>query len=79
MIPNDGTRIRVVYDLIVAAGGLTAEQVDDTTGWGHQSTSAAVARLKRDGLVIPLRDADGGYVRRVTRSGGLAHVMVSVE
>lgn len=79
MIPNEGTHMRIVYDLIATAGGLTADQVDEATGWGHQSSSASVAHLKKDGTIVPMRDEDGGLVRRVTRKGSTAQVMVIVE
>lgn len=72
-------RQAVVYNLIRSApNGLTADQVDEATGWGHQSSSSAVTALKTKGYVVPLVDK-AGPVQRVTRTGCLGTVVVAVK
>jgi hypothetical protein len=73
-----GSHLREVYDLIaVAREGLTADEVDQATGWGHSSSSSAVSSLKRAGWISSIIDLTTGKTRkRKTRTGNSAEVMV---
>ena len=51
-LPRTGTRRREVFDLIAARGGMTAEEVGKVLGLPHQSYSAAVSTLARDGWLV---------------------------
>ena len=73
-LPNTGTRKRLAYDFIGDQGGLTAEEVGTAFGWPHQTYSAAVSTLVRDGHLV-----DSGR-RRLTRAGNPAIVyIIAVE
>ena len=71
-----GSHLRVVYDLIAEAGGLTADEVDQRTGWGHSSSSSAVSSLKRAGYVGARCELGTDKpIKRKTRKGNGAEVM----
>jgi predicted transcriptional regulator len=50
-------------------GGATCDELEHLNGWRHQTASARINELKRDGLIMP----DG---TRPTRSGRKATVWV---
>ena len=71
-LPNAGTRRRRVYDILEGRGvaGATDDQVEEVTGWLHQTVSARRRELVLLGLVV-----DSGE-RRPTRSNRPATVWV---
>jgi len=71
--PNAGTKRRRIYDLIVICGGATDDELEDRTGWRHQTVSARRRELVLSGLVV-----DSGK-RRTTRSGRKAVVWSPVR
>lgn len=75
VFPRSGSKRRMVYDWIAgrADAGATAEEVGDHFGWGHQSYSAVVSNLVRDGWLVPAR-VDGVARTRPTRAGNDATV-----
>lgn len=75
-----GSKRQKVYEWIKARGlrGATADEVGEHFGWGHQSASAAVSTLKKDGWLV-VRRYDGHPVTRPTRSGNPAEVMITRE
>ena len=50
--PKIGTRKAMIYDLIVAFGGLSDSEIERITHLSHQSASAARNSLMRDGLIM---------------------------
>lgn len=46
---------------------MTCDEIEEITGWKHQTVSARISELKRDGWIIPVD-------RRKTRSGCSAAV-----
>lgn len=72
--PSKRTLRLQVYSLLrTFTNGLTCDQIEATTGWSHQTTSARVTELKRAGWI-----KDSGR-RRPTRSGRSAAVLVAVR
>jgi hypothetical protein len=61
----------MIYDLIEATMA-TCEQVEEWTGWPHQTVSARLRELSLEGRVV-----DTGF-RRKTRSGRNAIVYAAV-
>lgn len=77
VMPRSGSKRRMVYDWVAGRGdhGATAEEVGDHFGWGHQSYSAVVSNLVRDGWLVPAAYAGLGVARtRPTRAGNDATV-----
>lgn len=72
-LPNSGTKRRITYDLIATAGmfGLCDHELEEKTGWLHQSASAARNTLMKDGWI-----KDSG-LRRNTPQGNPAIVWVT--
>lgn len=64
-LPRAATKRRIAYDLIRAAGeqGMTDDELEQRTGWAHQSASACRNSLMHDGWIT-----DSGQ-RRPTRYG----------
>jgi hypothetical protein len=71
-LPQTGTKRRITYELIKAAGlfGLCDHEIEAQTGWLHQSASSARNTLMGDGWII-----DSG-ARRPTPAGNPAIVWV---
>jgi hypothetical protein len=67
MLPNVGTKRRVIYDLLASAPS-TDDELEAATGWRHQTVSARRRELVMLGLVV-----DSGK-RRETSSGRAATV-----
>jgi Fic family protein len=59
-----------IYKYIKLGGGLTCEEIEIMTGWKHQTVSARISELKRDGRIISIG-------KRETKSGCKAAVYVS--
>lgn len=68
VFPRSGSRRRKIYDLILAQGGATDDEIEVHLGLSHQSASASRNTLMNDGWL-----ADSG-VRRKTRYGNDAIV-----
>jgi len=68
VLPKTGTKRRITFDLIKESGmfGLCDHELEEKTGWLHQSASAARNTLMMDGWII-----DSG-VRRNTFAGNPA-------
>ena len=73
VLPRTGTKRKVVYDLIYAQGsnGLCDHEIEQLTGWLHQSASSIRNGLMNDGWIM-----DSGK-RRVTPQGNKAIVWIS--
>jgi hypothetical protein len=67
-----------ILDAILDAGenGATCDEIEIATGLKHQTCSAQITFLKSEGLVAYKRDAAGQKVRRNTRSGRPAAVLI---
>jgi len=72
MLPNVGTKRRVIYDWLVDFPS-TDDELEAATGWRHQTVSARRRELVMLGLVV-----DSGK-RRETSSGRAATVWEVVE
>jgi hypothetical protein len=75
LLPRTGTKRKTVFDLIKAAGdvGLCDHEIEDLTGWLHQSASSIRNGLMNDGWIM-----DSGK-RRKTPQGNGAIVWISME
>jgi hypothetical protein len=75
LLPRTGTKRKMVFDLIRAAGdvGLCDHEIEDLTGWLHQSASSIRNGLMNDGWI-----RDSGK-RRKTPQGNGAIVWISME
>jgi len=67
-LPNTGTIKRSIYELIVASGprGMTSDEAQRAMNGSHQTFSARISDLAKDGLII-----DSG-IRRRTQAGSPA-------
>jgi len=74
LLPRTGTKRKKVFDLIKAAGdvGLCDHEIEDLTGWLHQSASSIRNGLMNDGWIM-----DSGK-RRKTPQGNGAIVWISM-
>lgn len=70
-LPNTGTVRRRCYEFVAAQGpaGATDDEVQVALGLSHQSGSAAMSTLRRDGWLVRSGEQD-----RMTRWGNAAHV-----
>jgi hypothetical protein len=71
-LPQTGTKRRITYELIKESGifGLCDHEIEEKTGWLHQSASSARNTLMCDGWIT-----DSG-IRRSTPAGNPAIVWV---
>lgn len=67
-LPRSGSKRRSLYDWIMKRHGCTDDELEEITGWSHQSVSAGRNTLMEDGLII-----DSGKTRP-TRYGNDAIV-----
>jgi len=72
ILPNTGTMKRSIYELIVASGerGMTSDEAQRAMNGTHQTFSARVSELAKDGLIVD------SCIRRRTRSGDRAVVYI---
>jgi hypothetical protein len=72
-LPQTGTKRRITYELIKDAGlfGLCDHEIEQKTGWLHQSASSARNTLMCDGWIV-----DSGQ-RRPTPAGNPAIVWIT--
>ena len=72
VFPKSGTKRRTIYELIKTEGmfGLCDHEIEERTGWLHQSASASRNSLMKDGWIV-----DSGQ-RRKTNQGNDAIVWV---
>lgn len=56
---NKGNHILFIIE---TSNGITCEEIEDRTGWKHQTVSARITKLKKDKLIIEVG-------KRKTRSG----------
>lgn len=68
ILPKTGTKRRIIYDMIKDSGmfGLCDHEIEQKTGWLHQSASSVRNGLMKDGWI-----KDSG-LRRTTPSGNPA-------
>lgn len=73
-LPSSGTKRRQVYDLIMSnmSNGLTADEIQITTGISPNTINPTIKGLADDGWIY-----DSGE-RRATRTGNMAIVWVAV-
>lgn len=71
-LPKTGTKRRITYELIKDSGifGLCDHELENKTGWLHQSASSARNTLMGDGFIV-----DSG-ARRQTPTGNPAIVWI---
>lgn len=71
-LPHSGTKRRMIYELIKESSmfGLCDHELEEKTGWLHQSASAARNTLMKDGWIT-----DSGQ-RRNTQQGNPAIVWI---
>jgi DNA-binding transcriptional regulator LsrR (DeoR family) len=74
---GDRRTILEEYDLVGDAG-LTCDEVEDRLNFSHQTASARLTELKRDGE-LRIRIVDGIGQRRKTRTGRTAWVLIRVK
>lgn len=74
VLPRTGTKRKAVFDIITARGalGLCDHEIEEITGWLHQSASSIRNGLMNDGWIM-----DSG-LRRKTPQGNDAIVWVAV-
>jgi len=73
---------RKIYALAHAQGeyGITSDEAEQILGLSHQSCSARISELKREGSLIPkVCKIDPAKERRKTRSGRYARVLTVQE
>jgi hypothetical protein len=73
-LPNSGTKRRMIYDAMVAAGeqGVCDHELEQMFGWVHQSASAARNSLMNDGW------CEVSTIQRMTPQGNMANAYVAV-
>jgi hypothetical protein len=75
---KDKARILARFERLGSAGA-TCDDIEMLLGMSHQTASARMAELKRDGVLV-LKPLRGGnlfeYERRLTRTGSTAAVLV---
>jgi hypothetical protein len=73
LIPKSGTKRRKIYDLIQESGvlGMCDHEIEEVTGWKHQTASSSRCGLVKDGWVI-----DSG-MKRLTNDGNKAIVWIA--
>jgi len=59
-----------ILKIVKNGGGITCEEIEDITGWKHQTVSARISELKRDNRIQVLG-------KRKTKSGCYAAVYVA--
>lgn len=74
MFPRLGTIRCRVAEVVADRGGATDDEVERALGLSHQSASAAMSTLRRDGWLVEARDATGAAIVRDTRYGNPATV-----
>lgn len=74
VLPNTGTKRRMIYDAMVQAGeqGLCDHELEQMFGWVHQSASAARNSLMNDGWCVM------GKYQRMTPQGNMANAYIAV-
>ena len=70
IVPSKAHMRQRVIECIERLGSATCDQVEVSTGLSHQTASARVSELRRDGIIAPTGE------RRPTRSGRSASVFV---
>ena len=73
-LPNSGTKRRMIYDAMVAAGeqGVCDHELEQMFGWVHQSASAARNSLMNDGWCVV------SQIQRMTPQGNMANAYTAV-
>ena len=73
-LPSSGTKRRMIYDAMVAAGeqGVCDHELEQMFGWVHQSASAARNSLMNDGWCQVSR------VQRMTPQGNMANAYIAI-
>ena len=73
LLPKSGSKRRTIYDLIKDAGivGLCDHEIEEITGWKHQTASSSRCGLVKDGWVT-----DSGS-KRLTPDGNKAIVWIA--
>lgn len=73
-LPNSGTKRRLIYDSMVAAGeqGLCDHELEQMFGWVHQSASAARNSLMNDGWCLV------SSIKRMTPQMNMANAYIAV-
>jgi len=73
LLPKSGSKRRKIYELIQESGvlGLCDHEIEDITGWKHQTASSSRCGLVKDGWVI-----DSG-MKRLTNEGNKAIVWIA--
>ena len=72
IIGRKGAMKRKIYDLINKSNGRTCDEIENMIAGKHQTVSARISELQRDGVIIA---AD----KRATRSGCAAAVYVTID
>jgi hypothetical protein len=73
-LPRTGTKRARTLDLIATRGGLTCDELEQITGWTHQSASPTLTTLRDDGWI-----RDSGHRRQVAHSGNDAVVWILTD
>ena len=73
-LPSSGTKRRMIYDAMVAAGeqGVCDHELEQMFGWVHQSASAARNSLMNDGWCIV------SQIQRMTPQNNMANAYIAV-
>lgn len=75
---RDQQRIKATL-LAIGPDGATCDELEDALALPHQTASARCSELLRDGAIWRKRDAQGRKIRRITRHGCWASVLISKE
>lgn len=67
-----------IHDVLLSAGlqGRTCDELEIVTGLSHQTCSARCSELLRDGIIVRKPDPVLKYMRRPTRTGCQAAVLI---
>jgi hypothetical protein len=79
---GDKDRLRITAHAYIRRcreNGATADEICAALEMGHNSIAPRVTELKSQGLITELCDRTGNRVRRKTRQGCAAGVMIAVE
>jgi hypothetical protein len=76
--PRRDTDREMIHRLVLASGsrGITTDEIPETEGRERDSFSPRMAELRRAGLVMRKRGADGFFLTRKTRLGKAALIFV---
>jgi predicted ArsR family transcriptional regulator len=77
--PSKAIQRQRILRHLARVGNATSDETEEALGMLHQTASARFSELKRDGWIVPVLNADGKHVSRLTRHGRAAGVYRAKE